>query len=321
MISIILRSGIYTEANLRKELSSTIPNPNDVSIFLESMQITNQLTKQLNMYILPRQVEILAEPVTLDWKTYRYGSGDRIGIRAPVSWVEQYNYPDKMYFQGAYINGRYVPVDSFYFNRIWRDASTTSLRIVRPGTEKMTWRMQIPKQIISNGVHYTLPPGTQIQVLLAATTKQYLTELTLWGYVMSYQITYDYENPKEPSHNRHMELFGTNFINEFYADIQSNTDVFGDRIEKLMMNLLEGELDYTDVINQTDVSGNYYFEKEITGCMLEKPLIESESRFADVRLWGKQGLAIGDIGKIITTWRTIYAMNKIPNMLDFQKAW
>ena len=320
MINITLKSGTYTEANLRKELSETIPETTDVTLFLKAMVNTKQVTKNHNMYTLPIEITTLAEPITLDWITYKYGEGNRIGIRPTAGWVEQYNYPHEMYYTGAYVNGVLVPVDSFYFNKIWWDASTTPLRIVKPGDETKTWRMQIPKEIISNGLRYTLPPGSQIQVLLMSTTKQYLTILKLWGYVMSYQITYDYDNPKLPSRNRHMELIGTNFINEFYADIQSNADVYGDRMENLMMNLFGSELDYEDVVNQIDEqTGEYYFDKEVTGCMLEKPLTESESRHAEVRLWGKQGLTIGDLGRIIKSWRTYQPMNKIPTVLDFQK--
>jgi len=309
MINIILRSGTYTEMDLRRKISETIPESRDVTTFLDAMIATKQVTKYLNMYTLPVEKITFAEPVVLNWTTYKYGGGNRIGIRASLGWVEQYNYPHEMYLMGVYVDGRYILVDSFYFNKIWWNASTTPLKIVKPGGIIETWRMQIPKQILSNGFLYTLSPGTQIQTKLVSTVKEYWTELKLWGFVMSSQVTYDYDNPKLLSRQRHLELNGTNFINEFSVNIQSDADFFSTKIANIMKDLLDSNQEYLTVASD-------YFEENIIGCILEQPLMESESRYADVKLWGTQGGNV--MGKIITKWITFSPMSCIPNALDFE---
>lgn len=305
MINIILKSGTYTETNLRRELSATIPDPEDITIFLESMQITKQITKQFNLYELPMKITALAEPVTLYWTTYRYGSNGRIGIRASADWVKQYNYPYEMYFIGAYVDGRYVPVDSFYFNKIWWNALTTPLKIVKPGTEAKSWRMQIPKKIISQGISYTLPVGTQIQVKLMSTTKQYLTTLRLWGYRYDETVTFEYRS-RTTTDERLLELRGIKFVDEISTHISADIKNNRLKIQIIMDELLHSE-------DQEYYNTAYNFENIIGNELI--PQIEYISLFPEV--------TFTDINnnRELLKWGTDYSFDKIPLFIDFHRIY
>ncbi|GAH78334.1 unnamed protein product, partial [marine sediment metagenome] len=155
-------------------------------------------------------------------------------------------------------------------------------RTMKPRGDK--WRMSIPSQLQQA---FNIKRGDQIKFKAEETIKNYYSTLQLWGYVMSTQITYDYDNPKKPERQRHVELNGTDFINEFSINIRSDADVFNERIINLMKHLLAsyGNLpaneDYLTVLSD-------FCEETIIGYILEQPLTESENRYAEVKLWGTQ---------------------------------
>lgn len=254
MIGFKIRSGTYSDPQLRGILRRYFPIEADLDLFIQAAIKTDQITTELGQYILPEiEPEILEKPILLEWVTYLYGSGGRIGIRADRRLFEKYGYPTEMYFTRAYINRKPITIDFFYFDRHWWYAPETPLRIVLPRRYE-PWRMQIPTRIISKGKEYVLTVDTPIQTELISITKEYWTEVTLWGYQFDETLTFDYT--KTAANERHLEMRGIKFVNEINSVfISEEISSIRLKIQKLMDDLLaETDQEYYNTIHSFEVT-------------------------------------------------------------------
>jgi hypothetical protein len=294
MIKRQLRSGTYSFPELSRSLAKSFIKDEDGNIFIEAMVKTGQILKQYDQYILPiGEVKELLKPKYYAFPLISGGEGDRVAIRQGKEWVTKYGVPSVMYLLGMEKSGIY--------KRIKENIPLIVSKGRLPETTE-AFRAQIPTSVQRE---YNITKEDIVHIRIDELTKDYFTNLRLWGFEYLEMIAFMYKSKEHTYNDRALELTAYDIIHPTYMSISENIENTRNKIKYLMMELLEkAEPEYHNLILN--------FEEYDTGST-HKPLMKK----TDPPPFPKITFKDLKSNKIILYWRAYSPFSDVLQTTDF----
>ena len=294
MINITLRSGKYSKKQLDNKLSRYIEERRDIDLFIEAMIKTGQITKEKRTYVLAKmKSRTLKYPKYYSLPSFIYGGGGRVGVRGGKDWIDERGFPSGMSLSKAFVDGKWVDIKE-----------KPQMKLVK-GRSPMggeAWRAQVPVEIQRK---YGLTPDATLKVRVDIITKQFFSNLRLWGY--QYMTMLSYGETKVGASARFLELGGQSFVNSIKKDISDTISRDQKRIKNIILKLLsDADSEYYGLYEKTEDVDN------VSENIKAIPLIEKSLLIAKVELRDLKN------GRVILDWNTITEKSKIPKPSDFK---
>lgn len=295
MIQFYIRSRTYGRDELIGYLRPYFSGDEDVEMFIDALLQTNQISKRGKEFYFPATHERrLVRPKYFRFQTIVYGGAgeeQRIGVRGSYDFVQRYGYPTELYLISVYKRGEWKRLDERISLRISKGRLPLTIE---------SWRASIPRRISTK---YRIKPYDYVTVRVDTVTHEYFTLLSLWGFEHEETMTFEYTRSKV--NERHLELRGTEFVNEMSGrDIVRQTERTSEQIQTTMDGLLyEGDPEYY-------AASHHAAFDTITGSTII-PLKEHTSKAPNVKFTDL------DREDVLLEWSTRQPFDRIPEQSDF----